>query len=250
MTVNCSAAVRNFYIESSLGTFISEQSGSAGGRSRAAATKVNSVVYSDINASADQISKQTKMGRQRTNRRRRRRRKRSPPENEDEHSDEEVEEDEVVLFGRDVSDSVTRSSRSKRRLNDERSNAKSAATKGVMDAEEVDEEDNSQANAHHRDNTNESSNSGIGSADKKVASAKVVNSNSSRQRINVTGEGEKTRNKREGNVESGGSLSNCRNKNVWIENFVYSPTFTVNWRFSQSELQQLNQTTRMVISFR
>lgn len=50
--------------------------------------------------------------------------------------------------------------------------------------------------------------------------------------------------------ESGGGASaNCRNKNVWIENFVYSPEFTVKWRFDESDLQQINQ-TNMVISFR
>ena len=47
----------------------------------------------------------------------------------------------------------------------------------------------------------------------------------------------------------GGGGANCRNKNVWIENFVYSPEFSVKWRFGQSDLQQINQ-TNMVISFR
>lgn len=52
--------------------------------------------------------------------------------------------------------------------------------------------------------------------------------------------------------ESGGGVgasANCRNKNVWIENFVYSPEFTVRWRFDESDLRQINQ-TNMVISFR
>lgn len=235
--VNCSAAVRNFYIESSLGTFISEQqqqqqSSSSSSSSQGAAGTIrgfgvpsSGVVFSDSNVKADQISKsKSKMGRHRIignissgsgsvssvrRKRRRRRRKRSPLEV---LSLSNVRDSGHVVSGREWQQSRLGGSR-------------------LEEAEEVAEAD-SPAKAHHRDNTNESLSSERSGADSVDASGMV----------------ERTRNKR----DSGSGAANCRNKNVWIENFVYSPTFTVKWRFSQRELEQqlMNQTNKLVISFR
>lgn len=237
--VNCSAAVRNFYIESSLGTFISEQqqqqsssslssSQGAAGTIRGFGVPSSGVVFSESNVKADQISKsKLKMGRHRIignissgsgsvssvrRKRRRRRRKRSPLEV---LSLSNVRDSGHVASGREWQQSRLGGSR-------------------LEEAEEVAEAD-SPAKAHHRDNTNESlssERSGADSVDAGEASGMV----------------ERTRNKR----DSGSGAANCRNKNVWIENFVYSPTFTVKWRFSQRELEQqsMNQTNKLVISFR
>lgn len=282
--------MRNFYIESSLGTFISDAAAAErvpkeepGKPAKGAGSGFSAGVYhSDTRSSVDQISKaRSKMGRQRI--RRRRRRKRSLTEQQEEKEDEEQErkqeentlevlsrrhghnkdggsDDSVsdnVVTKRSDDDNIRKSSSSSR------SNKSSSKSKSVADVRRntattwrIEEK----ANAHHRDNTNEATTRITTS---KTTFSRPHNSKSADNSVeSVVDEkvkvgGERTRMKRESSNSSEKKRkngANCRNKNVWIENFVYSPTFTVKWRFSQWDLQQLMNGTSgeppPVISFR
>lgn len=282
--------MRNFYIESSLGTFISDAAAAErdpkeepGKPAKGAGSGFSAGVYpSDTRSSVDQISKaRSKMGRQRI--RRRRRRKRSLTEQQEEEDEEEqerkqeentlevlsrrhghnkdgVSDDSVsdnVVTKRSDDDNIRKSSSSSR------SNKSSSKSKSVADVRRntaktwrIEEK----ANAHHRDNTNEAT---TRSTTSKTTFSRPHNSKSADNSVesvvdeNVKVGGERTRMKRESSNSSEKKRkngANCRNKNVWIENFVYSPTFTVKWRFSQWDLQQLMNGTSgeppPVISFR
>lgn len=261
--VNCSSAVRNFYIESSLGTFLAEKS-SVPERSDA----------------VDQISKvKQKMGRQRIKRRRRRRRrrrkKRSLRENplevllrrtistttaeEQEEADNRVtsvkarDEDEGGVDGVDngASESVK--------------NATEVTAKGRQKWQSEEAESAVQyVKVQPGDTTNELWTSGrTGSEAERRRRRRESDEGESRQRsgaflvdaANNVGDSVnddvplrgRTRVKRATEPEG---VANCRNKNVWIENFVYSPEFSVKWRFSESDLRERENQTNMVISFR
>lgn len=280
--------MRNFYIESSLGTFISDAAAAErvpkeepGKPAKGAGSGFSAGVYhSDTRSSVDQISKErSKMGRQRI--RRRRRRKRSLTEQQEEEDEEEQErkqeENTLEVLSRrhghnkyGVSDSVSDNVVTKRSDDDNirkssssRSNKSSSKSKSVADVRRntvktrrIEEK----ANAHHRDNTNEATTRITTS---KTTFSRPHNSKSADNSVeSVVDEkvkvgGERTRMKRESSNSSEKKRkngANCRNKNVWIENFVYSPTFTVKWRFSQWDLQQLMNGTSAepppVISFR
>lgn len=282
--------MRNFYIESSLGTFISDAAAAErvpkeepGKPAKGAGSGFSAGVYhSDTRSSVDQISKaRSKMGRQRI--RRRRRRKRSLTEQQQEEDEEEqerkqeentlevlsrrhghnkdgVSDDSVsdnVVTKRSDDDNIRKSSSSSR------SNKSSSKSKSVADVRRntaktgrIEEK----ANAHHRDNTNEATTRITTTS--KTTFSRPHNSKSADNSVeSVVDEkvkvgGERTRMKRESSNSSEKKRkngANCRNKNVWIENFVYSPTFTVKWRFSQWDLQQLMNGTSSeppVISFR
>lgn len=281
--------MRNFYIESSLGTFISDAAAAErvlkeepGKPAKGAGSGFSAGVYhSDTRSSVDQISKaRSKMGRQRI--RRRRRRKRSLTEQQEEEDEEEQqerkqEENTLEVLSRrhghnkdgvsddSVSDNVV-TKRSDddniRKSSSSRSNKSSSKSKSVADVRRntaktwrIEEK----ANAHHRDNTNEATTRITTS---KTTFSRPHNSKSADNSVeSVVDEkvkvgGERTRMKRESSSSSEKKRkngANCRNKNVWIENFVYSPTFTVKWRFSQWDLQQLMNGTsgeHPVISFR
>lgn len=282
--------MRNFYIESSLGTFISDAAAAErvpkeepGKPAKGAGSGFSAGVYpSDTRSSVDQISKaRSKMGRQRI--RRRRRRKRSLTVQQEEEEDEEEqerkqEENTLEVLSRrpghnkdgvsddSVSDNVV-TKRSDddniRKSSSSRSNKSSSKSKSVADVRRntaktwrIEEK----ANAHHRDNTNEATTRITTS---KTTFSRPHNSKSADNSVeSVVDEkvkvgGERTRMKRESSNSSEKKRkngANCRNKNVWIENFVYSPTFTVKWRFSQWDLQQLMNGTSgeppPVISFR
>lgn len=281
--------MRNFYIESSLGTFISDAAAAErvpkeepGKPAKGAGSGFSAGVYhSDTRSSVDQISKaRSKMGRQRI--RRRRRRKRSLTEQQQQEEDEEQErkqeENTLEVLSRrhghnkdgvsddSVSDNVV-TKRSDvdniRNRSSSRSNKSSSKSKSVADVRRntaktgrIEEK----ANAHHRDNTNEATTRITTS---KTTFSRPHNSKSADNSVeSVVDEkvkvgGERTRMKRESSNSSEKKKkngANCRNKNVWIENFVYSPTFTVKWRFSQWDLQQLMNGTSEepppVISFR
>lgn len=280
--------MRNFYIESSLGTFISDAAAAErvlkeepGKPAKGAGSGFSAGVYhSDTRSSVDQISKaRSKMGRQRI--RRRRRRKRSLTEQQEEEDEEEQErkqeENTLEVLSRrhghnkdgvsddSVSDNVV-TKRSDddniRKSSSSRSNKSSSKSKSVADVRRntaktgrIEEK----ANAHHRDNTNEATTRITTS---KTTFSRPHNSKSADNSVeSVVDEkvkvgGERTRMKRESSNSSEKKRkngANCRNKNVWIENFVYSPTFTVKWRFSQWDLQQLMNGTSAeppVISFR
>lgn len=281
--------MRNFYIESSLGTFISDAAAAErepkeepGKPAKGAGSGFSAGVYhSDTRSSVDQISKaRSKMGRQRI--RRRRRRKRSLTEQQEEEDEEQEqerkqEENTIEVLSRrhghnkdgvsddSVSDNVV-TKRSDvdniRNRSSSRSNKSSSKSKSVADVRRntaktgrIEEK----ANAHHRDNTNEATTRITTS---KTTFSRPHNSKSADNSVeSVVDEkvkvgGERTRMKRESSNSSEKKRkngANCRNKNVWIENFVYSPTFTVKWRFSQWDLQQLMNGTSAeppVISFR
>lgn len=255
--VNCSAEVRNFYIESSLGTFISESSS----QSAPSGTKASS---------ADQISKvKSKYGRQRG--RRRRRRKRSLKGEQEEEVEVGEENPLEVLFRRHagmdgVSDSVISSSNV---VTYNKSKSKATKVPGnTADKWRTKERGKEEAKAHHRDNnTNEATAANTSSCNSRSSRRSKCTDNEAEEEeeeesvVNrptgkVKGERKdplRTRVKRESGRNGGGKAkigesANCRNKNVWIENFVYSPTFSVRWRFSPSDLQ--TNETSAVISFR
>lgn len=260
--------MRNFYIESSLGTFISDAAAAErvpkeepGKPAKGAGSGFSAGVYhSDTRSSVDQISKaRSKMGRQRI--RRRRRRKRSLTEQQEEEDEEEQErkqeENTLEVLSRrhghnkdGVSDSVSDNVVTKRSGDDNiRKSSSSSKSKSVADVRRntaktwrIEEK----ANAHYRDNTNEATTRITTTS--KTTFSRPHNSKSADNSVesvvdeNVKVGGERTRMKRENSNSSEKKRkngANCRNKNVWIENFVYSPTFTVKWRFSQWDLQQL-----------
>lgn len=92
-------------------------------------------------------------------------------------------------------------------------------------------------NAHHRDKTNEMSSSSDRS--RVLSGVRVVAHSGRKSDGNVKVQGARTRVKRKAG-QSTSSDGDC-NKNVWVENFVYNPSYTLKWRFSQSELQKLNE---------
>lgn len=148
--------------------------------------------------------------------------------------------------------------------------SKSKATKvpgNTADNWRTEERGREEAKSHHRDNnTNEATAANTSSCHSRSSRRSKCTDNEAEEEEeesvvnrptgNVTGEHRdplRTRVKRESGRNGGGKAkngesANCRNKNVWIENFVYSPTFSVRWRFSPSDLQ--TNETSAVISFR
>lgn len=232
--MNCSAAVRNFYIEASLGTFLNAQKPVNAAHRRPLFPLPLDRLYGESGA---QISKEDGLkGRVRMKRRSTNSSVKGPivEDNPDSDKSSESVDNRRGSMIMEPSMSANLGEKKMRWWRTE-----------------------SRPSAHLGDNTNESSSSsrdgGLLDADNGIDIRNFIAVDGVRGGEVVSGGGGGRRTKRESARKDGASTTapptNCRNKNVWIENFVYSPAFTVKWRFSENDLQQINQTT-MVISFR